>query len=125
LEERVRTLETEVRELKDLLDAKDEQIDVLSRLHSFSPYSPPSSAWSSDNSKRASSIPSLKPVSEASPASLNEDDKILSETFTIPESTSLIRDSKYGDFFEGASSGRAFAGTISDISCYVVVLLKS
>jgi Fungal Zn(2)-Cys(6) binuclear cluster domain len=37
LEERVRSLEAEVRELKDLLDEKDEKIDVLSRIHSFSP----------------------------------------------------------------------------------------
>ncbi|KAJ5204625.1 uncharacterized protein N7498_005504, partial [Penicillium cinerascens] len=37
LEERVRSLETEVRDLKDLLDEKDEKIDVLSRIHSFSP----------------------------------------------------------------------------------------
>jgi hypothetical protein len=37
LEERVRTLEGEVKELKDLLDEKDEKIDVLSRIHSFSP----------------------------------------------------------------------------------------
>ena len=37
LEERVRSLETEVRELKDLLDSKDEKIDMLSRIHSNSP----------------------------------------------------------------------------------------
>ncbi|KAJ5901899.1 Transcription factor [Penicillium taxi] len=36
LEERVRALESEVRDLKDLLDEKDEKIDVLSRIHSFS-----------------------------------------------------------------------------------------
>ncbi|KAL6235964.1 hypothetical protein BDW75DRAFT_126286 [Aspergillus navahoensis] len=35
LEERVRTLEAEIRELKSLLDEKDEKIDVLSRIHSF------------------------------------------------------------------------------------------
>ncbi|KAL5339882.1 fungal-specific transcription factor domain-containing protein [Aspergillus crustosus] len=35
LEERVRALESEVRDLKDLLDEKDEKIDVLSRIHSF------------------------------------------------------------------------------------------
>lgn len=39
LEERVRTLEAEVRDLKNLLDEKDEKIDVLSRIHSFSPAS--------------------------------------------------------------------------------------
>ncbi|RAL17111.1 C6 transcription factor FacB/Cat8 [Aspergillus homomorphus CBS 101889] len=36
LEERVRALESEVRDLKNLLDEKDEKIDVLSRIHSFS-----------------------------------------------------------------------------------------
>ncbi|KAH8698544.1 fungal-specific transcription factor domain-containing protein [Talaromyces proteolyticus] len=35
LEERVRSLESEVRELKDLLDEKDEKIELLSRIHSF------------------------------------------------------------------------------------------
>ncbi|KAJ5561689.1 hypothetical protein N7461_000450 [Penicillium sp. DV-2018c] len=39
LEERVRSLEGEVKELKELLDEKDEKIDVLSRIHSFSPSS--------------------------------------------------------------------------------------
>lgn len=37
LEERVRSLEAEVRDLKSLLDEKDEKIDVLSRIYSFSP----------------------------------------------------------------------------------------
>jgi hypothetical protein len=61
LEERVRTLEAEVKDLKDLLDEKDEKIDVLSRIHSFS--SP---------SQRASSVrspsttgPTKSPVSDA------------------------------------------------------------
>lgn len=36
LEERVRSLEQEVRELKELLDEKDEKIDMLSRIHSQS-----------------------------------------------------------------------------------------
>ncbi|KAL8963178.1 MAG: hypothetical protein Q9183_005046, partial [Haloplaca sp. 2 TL-2023] len=43
LEERVRSLEQEVRELKDLLDEKDEKIDILSRIHSASPVSGPPS----------------------------------------------------------------------------------
>src|SRR5437667_6451599 len=44
LEDRVRSLEAEVRELKGLLDEKDEKIDVLSRIHSFSPTSRKSSS---------------------------------------------------------------------------------
>jgi hypothetical protein len=43
LEDRVRSLEAEVRELKELLDEKDEKIDLLSRIHSFSPASRKSS----------------------------------------------------------------------------------
>ncbi|KAF9886309.1 hypothetical protein FE257_011568 [Aspergillus nanangensis] len=46
LEERVRSLEAEVRDLKDLLDEKDEKIDVLSRIHSFSPSSQQKAATS-------------------------------------------------------------------------------
>lgn len=37
LEERVRSLESEVKELKDLLDGKDEKIDLLTRVYSNSP----------------------------------------------------------------------------------------
>ena len=36
LEERVRSLEVEVREMKDLLDEKDKKIDMLSKMHSNS-----------------------------------------------------------------------------------------
>ena len=35
LEDRVRALESEVRDLKNLLDERDEKIEVLSRIHSF------------------------------------------------------------------------------------------
>ncbi len=37
LEERIRSLESEVRELKDLLDEKDEKMEMLSKLHSHPP----------------------------------------------------------------------------------------
>lgn len=53
LEERVRSLETEVKDLKDLLDEKDEKIDVLSRIHSFSP---PSQRAASTRSPSASAM---------------------------------------------------------------------
>ncbi|EEP79719.1 FacB protein [Uncinocarpus reesii 1704] len=39
LEERVRSLEAEVRELKSLLDEKDEKLEMISQLHSISPTS--------------------------------------------------------------------------------------
>ncbi|KAJ6120770.1 hypothetical protein N7523_005050 [Penicillium sp. IBT 18751x] len=54
LEERVRSLETEVKDLKDLLDEKDEKIDVLSRIHSFS--SPSQRAMSSQSPSAPSSM---------------------------------------------------------------------
>ena len=48
LEERVRSLESEVRELKDLLDTKDEKIDMLSRIRSHSPFQKRASSNSSN-----------------------------------------------------------------------------
>ncbi|KAF5860424.1 hypothetical protein ETB97_001586 [Aspergillus alliaceus] len=58
LEERVRALESEVRDLKNLLDEKDEKIDVLSRIHSFSPSSQQRTAASVRSSESAKSSPS-------------------------------------------------------------------
>lgn len=55
LEERVRALETEVKDLKDLLDEKDEKIDVLSRIHSFSPSQRAPSAQSPPTSRTVKS----------------------------------------------------------------------
>ncbi|CAK7224336.1 DNA-binding transcription factor cat8 [Sporothrix bragantina] len=84
LEERVRQLESEVRELKDLLDEKDEKIDMLSKMHgnqrrvsvSRNPLSPtsgsatsasPSPTNSNDSlSHKSSSISSASPSSTAS-----------------------------------------------------------
>ncbi|MDI1488553.1 MAG: DNA-binding transcription factor cat8 [Ramalina farinacea] len=59
LEERVRSLESEVKELKDLLDGKDEKIDLLSRVYSNSPPARrPSSTFSASTyvTSRTSSI---------------------------------------------------------------------
>ncbi|CAK7201282.1 DNA-binding transcription factor cat8 [Sporothrix eucalyptigena] len=85
LEERVRQLESEVRELKDLLDEKDEKIDMLSKMHgnqrrasvSRNPMSPtsgsatsnsPSSTNSSDSlSRKSTSVSSASPSSTTSP----------------------------------------------------------
>ncbi|KAJ6258882.1 Transcriptional activator [Drechslerella dactyloides] len=103
LEERVRILENEATELKSLLDAKDEQLDVISRLHSYSPYSPTS--LTSTSPKRPT--PS-KPVSEASGPSVAEESPSEDDTFSMPESSSLVHDGKSGEFYTGASSGRAF-----------------
>lgn len=58
LEERVRALETEVKDLKDLLDEKDEKIDVLSRIHSFSPPSQRAASARSPSTSRTTKSPS-------------------------------------------------------------------
>lgn len=92
LEERVRALESEVRDLKDLLDEKDEKIDMLSRMHS---HSSPSSA------QRRSSTP-LTDVREE----LQEKD----DTFKVQQSPLLLDDENRDTYCVGSSSGRAFVG---------------
>ncbi|KAL9108220.1 MAG: hypothetical protein Q9227_006958 [Pyrenula ochraceoflavens] len=59
LEDRVRALESEVRELKELLDEKDEKIDMLSKIHNFSPSPRKGSA---SLSPRETSQPKEEPV---------------------------------------------------------------
>ena len=98
LEERVRALETEVKELKDLLDEKDEKIDILSRIHSHSP-----------SLRRPSSTPSsqidLADIKEASgTTSIKED------TFRVQQSPCLLDGEQADSYFMGASSGRSFVG---------------
>lgn len=96
LEERVRSLEREVRELKELLDAKDEQLEMVSKIHSFSPYSLPASGSSTRRD----------PKSLVSAASVEGDETItVGEPFRL---TSLGLDGLY----MGASSGRAFVGML-------------
>jgi len=97
LEERVRSLEAEVRELKDLLDEKDEKIDILSRIHSFA--SPRRSSTTSE--------PSAAPAEDSKPppAPIKED------VFKVQQSPYLLDSDKKSDpFFMGPSSGRAFVG---------------
>jgi hypothetical protein len=95
LEERVRALETEVRELKDLLDEKDEKIDMLSKMHSNRKPCTPSSSPSppADN-------PIATPPKE--------------DVFRIQASPLLVSAGKSDSYFIGASSGRAFLGRYSD-----------
>lgn len=90
LEERVRSLEAEVRELKDLLDEKDEKIDMLSKMHS----------------NRRPSTASTEPRKES--ASPPKDD-----VFRVQASPLLLGAEKSDSYFMGASSGRAFVGTCS------------
>ena len=61
LEERVRALESEVRQLKDLLDEKDDIIDILERLRSHSP--PPKHPSHSTSPASASQAPHKASVS--------------------------------------------------------------
>ncbi|KAL8712723.1 MAG: hypothetical protein Q9225_006892 [Loekoesia sp. 1 TL-2023] len=97
LEERVRSLEQEVRELKDLLDEKDEKIDILSRIHSGSPAS-----RSTSTEQSPSSILKEKPSTE------HEDPP--QDTFKVQQSPSLSP-GEVDSYFMGASSGRAFIDT--------------
>lgn len=92
LEERVRQLETEVRELKDLLDEKDEKIDMLSRLYGKRPTPPVHS-----------------PVSEKRdvPASQPKED-----TFRVQASPLLLGVENSDSYFMGGSSGRSFIESV-------------
>lgn len=96
LEERVRSLEAEVKELKDLLDEKDEKIDVLSRIHSFSSASQRTAPAQSPSMSAATK----PPISEA------RDGIIHIEKFVNPsESTNDI-----GKWNDGLSTTQGFAG---------------
>jgi hypothetical protein len=104
LEERVRQLESEVRELKDLLDEKDEKIDMLSKLHG--------------NHRRPSvgsvaSTPSSDTKKDNAAATPTKED-----TFRVQASPLLLGVENSDSYFMGASSGRAFIGrsTVSFLS---------
>jgi hypothetical protein len=105
LEERVRTLEREVRELKELLDAKDEQLEMLSKIHSFSPYSPPASN-SSGTMRGARKTESL---ASGITASVDGD-----EAIAVAEPTRLINVEGRDGMYMGASSGTTFVGMALD-----------
>lgn len=96
LEERVRSLEGEVKELKDLLDEKDEKIDILSKIHSNSP----SSRRTSSNLSASSSSGDLG----------NEPSTAQEDTFRIQQSPNLVDGEDEDSYFMGASSGRQFIG---------------
>ncbi|EPS25265.1 hypothetical protein PDE_00198 [Penicillium oxalicum 114-2] len=99
LEERVRSLEAEVKELKDLLDEKDEKIDVLSRIHSFSSASQRTAPAQSPSMSAATK----PPISEA------RDGIIHIEKFVNPsESTNDI-----GKWNDGLSTTQGFAGAFN------------
>jgi hypothetical protein len=93
LEERVRTLEGEVRELKDLLDEKDEKIDMLSKMHS--------------NRRPSTSSASVTPPADTRKDQSPPKDDI----FRVQASPLLLGVENSDSYFMGASSGRAFVGT--------------
>lgn len=92
LEERVRTLEGEVRELKDLLDEKDEKIDMLSKMHS--------------NRRPSTSSPSASPLLENKREIISSLPK--EDIFRVQASPLLLGVENSDSYFMGASSGRAF-----------------
>ncbi|KAI1335422.1 fungal-specific transcription factor domain-containing protein [Xylariaceae sp. FL0016] len=91
LEERVRQLESEVRELKDLLDEKDEKIDMLSKMHSH---------------RQVSASPSMSP--KAIETKRDQTTPPREDTFRIQASPLLLGVENSDSYFMGASSGRAF-----------------
>lgn len=95
LEERVRQLESEVRELKDLLDEKDEKIDMLSKMHGHRP--PP--ARSSTSPK-----PPVRPERDAGPP-------VKQDVFRVQATPLLLGVENSDSYFMGSSSGRAFIET--------------
>lgn len=97
LEERVRSLEAEIRELKNILDEKDEKIDMLSRMRS---YSSPSRRTSGSDS----------PTSAVEKTSAAEDSR--DKTFHVQQSPSLLERENSDSLFMGASSGRGFIGKV-------------
>lgn len=92
LEERVRILESEVRELKDLLDEKDEKIDMLARIQSGSRH----------------------PSTSLSPSSLSDRMRSLGDakedTFMVQQSPFSLQGENTDCYFRGGSSGLPFVG---------------
>lgn len=96
LEERVRALETEVRELKDLLDEKDEKIDMLSAMH---------------KGHRRLSVTSASPpvpLDKHNTTTIKDTQTNKEDTFRVQASPLLLGVENSDAYFMGASSGRTF-----------------
>ncbi|KAK2746472.1 hypothetical protein FQN57_003098 [Myotisia sp. PD_48] len=104
LEDRVRSLEAEVRELKCLLEEKDEKIEVLSRLHPH-PYPSPTRKTASPLSPTSASTEDLP--HSASP--LNDRDDLI----RVQHFSSVSKKPSQDSPFAGASSTRAFIDSFS------------
>lgn len=117
LEDRVRTLEGDVKELKDLLEKKDEQIDILSRirpnpkLHELpaQPGSLPSvlEAKSADE-KPVDGKPSDEKPSDEKPS--DEKPKASEDLFKVQYPPYLLSSDYHDTVFMGASSSISFVG---------------
>lgn len=94
LEERVRQLETEVRELKDLLDEKDEKMDMLSKMHGH----------------RRPSAMSIASNGSSTPGRREASTPVKEDTFRVQASPLLLGVENSDSYFMGPSSGRAFMG---------------
>ncbi|KAI8633968.1 fungal-specific transcription factor domain-containing protein [Xylariaceae sp. FL1651] len=95
LEERVRQLESEVRELKDLLDEKDEKIEMISKMHG---HRPPFVGIS------ASPRSPVEAKRDASPS-------VKQDIFRVQATPLLLGVENSDSYFMGSSSGRAFIET--------------
>lgn len=96
LEERVRALESEVKELKDLLDEKDEKIDILSRIH--------------PSSRKTSTAATPPAVTASQIVAVAQEPQV--DTFRVQQSPCLLEASNADSYFMGASSGRSFVGKV-------------
>lgn len=99
LEERIRQLESEVRELKDLLDEKDEKIDMLSAMrgsrHPRPPVSPATNALPSPDTSKGSPVATCK-----------------EDSFRVQSAPLLLGVENSDSYLMGPSSGRSFIGTV-------------
>ncbi|KAL6872577.1 N-terminal binuclear Zn cluster-containing/DNA binding domain-containing protein [Trichoderma longibrachiatum] len=100
LEERVRALESEVRELKDLLDEKDEKIEMLSTMHSNNHNGP----------RRRPSVTSM--ATPVSPDGPRDSPTMKEDTFRVQATQLLLGVENSESYFMGSSSGRAFIASL-------------
>jgi len=109
LEERVRSLELEIRELKDLLDEKDEKIDIISKL-----YSPQAIS----QSRRSSASPPSNKEPAIRRPSVQVEQRDLFKVFHAP----LLQVSPSGSdaHYTGSSSLRAFIG----MQCLAIQVIR-
>lgn len=106
LEDRVRALESEVRDLKNLLDERDEKIEVLSRIHSFGTPRQKAQSASPASTSAVASETSRSPLSseEVKPSPVDTE-RVITVQYPTKSSGSSP--------FAGPSSVRAFSSTLT------------